>query len=164
MIALIVATTKNLVIGKNNQLPWPRKYSDLSYFKKQTLNHTIIMGRKTYESMGKEPLLYRNNIVVTKNRNYKLNFTNQGTVNLCHDPALLIKTYLHCPELVFVIGGSLIYQYFYNVAQYLYVTVMNEEFSGDSYFVDYQKDNFWNLIYDQDAKYYHCYIYEKEEK
>jgi dihydrofolate reductase len=135
MISMIVAMDKNRTIGINNRLPW-RLPADLAYFKRVTLGHTVIMGRKTYESIGK-PLPGRTNIVLTRDKDYVA----EGCT-VCHsvDKVLKIK---HNGD-VFVIGGANIYNEFFNYADKLYVTLIDEEFAGDTFFNNISNE--WKLI------------------
>lgn len=125
MISLIVAVDKNLLIGNSKGMPWYIK-EDLAYFREVTRGKTVVMGRKTFESIGR-PLPNRRNIVIT--RTPKLiegvevindldKFIAQSTPN----------------EDVFIIGGAEIYSQAYPYVEDLYVTHIDAEFSGDTYF------------------------------
>lgn len=130
MISLIVAISKNNVIGLNNKLPW--HYSeDLKYFKDTTMNKTVLMGKSTFISIGK-PLPKRHNIVVTRD----LEFTHPG-VEVINDLDAFINA-KHDEE-VFIIGGKQIYQQTLPFADKLYITYINREYQGDVFFpeVDY---------------------------
>jgi dihydrofolate reductase len=136
MISLIWAMDKNRLIGKDNKLPW-RLPADLAYFKKMTLGHTVIMGRKTFESIGK-PLPERQNIVVSRNNDF-----NPKGCTVCH-------SILEVPELcsdgeAFVIGGADIYSAFLPYAAKLYLTLIEHEFSGDLFFPEINYDE-WELV------------------
>jgi dihydrofolate reductase len=102
MINLIVATSKNGTIGKNNKIPWDIP-DDLRYFKKKTLGSSIIMGRKTFESIGK-PLPKRENIVITSNENYR----KKGVI-VVNSLEKAIKKANHLNE-IFIIGGQKVYE------------------------------------------------------
>lgn len=122
MINIIAAVGKNLELGKDNKLIWHIP-NDLKYFKENTIGKTIVMGRKTYESMGK-PLPNRKNIVLT-NSNISLN------------DALVINDYrqiLDIKEDVFIIGGTEIFELFLPYANRLYLTEIDYESDADSYF------------------------------
>lgn len=130
MISLIVAISKNNVIGLNNKLPW--HYSeDLKYFKDTTMNKTVLMGKSTFISIGK-PLPKRHNIVVTRDPE----FTHPG-VEVINDLNAFINA-KHDEE-VFIIGGKQIYQQTLPFADKLYITYINREYQGDVFFpeVDY---------------------------
>src|SRR5690625_4410899 len=125
MISIIVAMDKNRVIGYQNTMPWhlPR---DLKFFKETTTGHTIIMGRKTFESIGR-PLPKRKNVVLTRS---KVDFPK--SVEVIHD----IKTIYqwnddHPDEEFFVIGGGHLYEQVIPFANRMYITKINEEFKGD---------------------------------
>ena len=129
MISLITAIGKNGEIGKNNELIWHIK-EDMQYFKQMTLNHPVIMGFNTYKSIGRA-LPNRKNIVITKNNQNKINDKN---IFVYDDINNLIKV-LKDDEEYFIIGGSSIYQAFYDVADKLYLTEINaEDKTADSYF------------------------------
>lgn len=126
MINLIAAVGKNLEIGLNNKLIFHIP-NDLKYFKKITLNKTVVMGRKTYESIG-GPLPNRNNVVLTRD---KFNANNVETV---HN----IKDVLSKKE-VFVIGGEEIYREFIPYADNIYLTEVDEARKADTYFPKFDK-------------------------
>jgi len=136
MISLIWAMDRNRTIGKDNKLPW-RLPADLAYFKRLTLGHKIIMGRKTYESIGK-PLPGRENVIITKNKD----FLSEGCT-LCNSIEEALR--LADEEEAFVIGGAEIYSKFFTYADKLYITQIEENFSGDTFFqeIDF---NEWTLI------------------
>jgi dihydrofolate reductase len=124
-ISLIVAMDQNRVIGLNNRTPW-RLPADMKYFKKTTMGKPIIMGRKTYESIGR-PLPGRKNIVVTSSRHYKA----EGcTVVHSIEDALSAAG----EGEVMVIGGARLYEQLLPVADRLYVTLLEKQFEGDTYF------------------------------
>jgi len=140
MIAILVAVSKNNVIGKDNQLPWHYK-KDLQYFKELTLHHTVLMGRNTYDSilssLGK-PLPKRRNVVASRS----LSFLEGAEV--IHDVDLFIKTFPK-DEKLFIIGGKQIFDQTINHADYLYITHIDQEYEGDTYFSDYQKEDFTKI-------------------
>lgn len=131
MISMIVATASNNVIGSNNQMPWHIP-EDLAYFKQKTLNKTVVMGRKTFESIGK-PLPQRTNIVLTRDMEFS-----HPEVMVYRSAEKLLEDYKH-EELV-IIGGAQIYALFYPYAQRLDITLIDQAFEGDIYFVAYEKD------------------------
>ena len=114
MISFLVAMDQNGLIGRDNDLPW-RLPADLAYFKKLTTGHTIIMGRKTYESIGR-PLPERKNIVITRDAHYQA----QGCVIVCSVAEAL--AHVKEEDNVFVIGGAEIFKAFYPYAERLYIT------------------------------------------
>lgn len=136
-ISIIVAMDKNRLIGKNGVLPWYLP-NDLAYFRKVTMGHTIVMGRKTYESIGK-PLDGRKNIVLTTNRRFKANGV---------EVAYSIKEVLskvNKDEEVFIIGGGEIYKQFLSFADKLYITKIEHEFKGDTYFPNINYND-WKIV------------------
>lgn len=128
MISLIVAMDKNNVIGYKNDMPWHLP-NDLKYFKKRTLGHTIIMGRKTFDSLGRV-LPNRKHVVLTRGNN-----TFPEEVEVIHHIDE-IKQYAarHVDEEVFIIGGGHIFEQALPFADRLYVTIIDETFKGDVFF------------------------------
>src|SRR4051794_9506398 len=144
MISLIVAHDPNRVIGKDNKMPWHLR-EDLAYFKKHTMNKAMIMGRKTYESIGR-PLPGRLNIVVTRNEDYKV----EG-VTVVHSFSEALDIAKEYAEEVMVIGGNQIFNEAFNVADRLYVTFIKKEFEGDTFFPPYGSE--WKLISTSEEKF-----------
>ena len=123
--------SSNRVIGVNNTLPWHLS-EDLKHFKSLTTGHTIIMGRKTYESIGR-PLPNRRNIVISRNSN-----TSYEGVEVVHslEDAFSISTN---DKEVFVIGGSNIYEQALCFVDQLYITEIKKSFLGDAFFPEINK-------------------------
>jgi len=134
---MIVAHANNRVIGKNNAMPWHLP-ADLAYFKKTTLGKPIIMGRKTYESIGR-PLPGRQNIVISRDGNYQAEGVD---VVSSVDAALAL---VNDVEEVMVIGGGAIYQHCLAAAQRLYITHIDADIDGDTYFPEYDF-NVWKKM------------------
>ena len=128
MLSIIVAKAKNNAIGKNNQLLWHLS-DDLKRFKKLTTGHTIIMGRKTFESLGRV-LPNRKHIVFTQNPDFKVDDEN---VEVVHS-MLQIQEYIENDEEAFVIGGAVIYNLLMPYVKKMYVTEIDKEFDGDVFF------------------------------
>ena len=139
-ISIIVAISKNNVIGKDNQLIWNLP-KDMKFFMDTTLNHPVIMGRKNFESIPEKyrPLKNRTNIIITKNNAYKA------------DGCLVVKTIEasltkakedKTAKEIFVIGGGQIYRKFLeeNLVDRMYITHIDERFEGDTFFpeIDYK--------------------------
>jgi dihydrofolate reductase len=124
MIKLIVAISKNRVIGDSNKLIWHLP-ADLKRFKEITSGHPIIMGRKTYESIGR-PLPNRRNIIITRDGSYQVEGCE--VVNSIEEALLLTNN--DC----FIIGGGEIYKQTLHLADQIYMTVIDEEFKGDTHF------------------------------
>ena len=128
LISIIVAVAKNGVIGKDNQLLW-RLPDDLKRFKQLTLGHPMIMGRKTFESIGK-PLPGRTSIVITNQKDFSV----EGII-VAHslDEALNIARGLEEKE-AFIIGGGEIYKQALPLTDHLYVTEVDLVIDGDTFF------------------------------
>lgn len=156
MINIIVATSKNRVIGKSNDLIWHLP-ADLKRFKEMTTHNTIIMGRKTYESIGK-PLPNRRSIVITRDINYKL--YGCDVVNSLEEALEL------CDDNCFVIGGGEIYKQSLIYADKIYLTEIDEDFDGDTYFPELGSE--WvklsKVSFDSDEKNKHSYSFIEYEK
>lgn len=136
-LSAIVAMASNRVIGANNQLPW-RLPADLARFKRLTLGHTLVMGRKTYESIGR-PLPGRTMIVVTRQRDY----APQG-VKVAHsvDEALALA---QGDDEVFIIGGAELYAQTMDRLDRLYLTRIDRDFPGDVSFPEVDLST-WKLL------------------
>ncbi len=146
-IALIVAMAQNGVIGRNNQLPWHLP-EDLRYFKKTTMGKPIIMGRKTFESIGK-PLPGRTNIVISAQENILLpeGVRLAGSVNEARAIAENVGMADGVTE-VMVIGGEQIYSLFMPEAQRIYLTKVHADIEGDASFSAF-KENDWQMVTEQ---------------
>ncbi|WP_441003074.1 type 3 dihydrofolate reductase [Pseudocolwellia agarivorans] len=137
ILSMVVATANNRVIGKDNDMPWHLP-ADLAYFKKTTLGKPVIMGRKTYESIGR-PLPGRQNIVISRDINYKA----EGVETVTSvDAALALVSEV---EEVMVIGGGAIYQHCLPAADRLYITHIEAEIEGDTQFPFYDT-NIWKKV------------------
>ena len=131
-VALIAAVAQNGVIGAGNRLPWQLP-EDLRQFRALTTGHSIIMGRKTWQSIGR-PLPDRQNIVVTRQRD----FTAPGAhVAASLQDALATAT---LPEPVFVIGGEALYREALPLAQDLYLTEIHRDYAGDARFPEFARE------------------------
>lgn len=137
MISLMVAHDPNRVIGLNNDLPWHIP-EDLAYFKETTMGKAMVMGRKTYESIGR-PLPGRESIVITRNKD----FTAEGVV-VVHDIEEAIKQAKEYAEEVMIIGGAEIFRMTLDIADRLYITLIKNEYEGDTFFPSYGPE--WKLI------------------
>ncbi|ADY52597.1 dihydrofolate reductase [Pseudopedobacter saltans DSM 12145] len=125
-VSIIVAIDENKAIGKNNQLLWHLP-NDLKFFKKTTSGHTIIMGRKTFDSIGKA-LPNRRNIVISRNKNLKIE---GAEVYSSIDQAL--NTCKNEQE-VFIIGGAEIYKQAEPITDKFYITKVHHQFDADTFF------------------------------
>ena len=133
-ILLIAAVDKNLAIGKDGKIPWRIK-EDLQYFQKNTLNTAMIMGRSTFDSIGK-PLPNRQNIVMTKSPSNR-----EGVIEVS-DAANAIKEAKKASNKISIIGGESIYKEFLPLASRLLITEINITIDGaDTFFPAWQKQN-----------------------
>ena len=128
MLSIIVAKAKNNIIGKNNELVWHLP-EDLKHFKNLTTGHTIIMGRKTFESLEKV-LPNRKHVIFSQNPDFKVKDEN---VEVVHS-LLQIQDLIEGEEEAFVIGGAMIYNFLMPYVKKMYVTQINEEFDGNAFF------------------------------
>jgi len=133
-IILIAAMAKNRVIGKGNAIPWHIP-GEQQRFKGMTMGHTLIMGRKTFESIGR-PLPGRKTIVVSRNPEYRA----PG----CFVAQSLTAAIALCPkeETIFIAGGGQIYQEALPLAESIYLTVLDREVVGDILFPEFDPDQF----------------------
>ena len=139
MLSIIVAKAKNNIIGKDNKLLWNLP-ADLKRFKELTTGHVIIMGRKTFESIGKV-LPNRKHIIFSQNRDLKYDDEN---VEVVHS-MLEIKEYIDNDEENFVIGGAMIYNLLMPHVTKMYVTQVNKDFEGDAFFPKINED-IWEVV------------------
>ena len=139
ILSLLVAADEQNVIGKDNKLPWHLP-NDLRYFKNQTWGMPILMGRKTFESIGR-PLQGRNSIVITRSNNWQ----HEG-VAVVHtiDEAIASAEKLGARE-VFVIGGAEIFASTAERADRIYLTRIHHQFDGDVYFPELAPDK-WKQV------------------
>jgi dihydrofolate reductase len=150
-IKLICAISKNNVIGNENKLPWNLS-EDLKRFKKLTSNNLVVMGRKTFDSIGR-PLPNRKNIVLSNNLNLKID-----GVEVFNSPDEVISLYKEIPEKkdMYIIGGTFVYKLFLEYCDYLYITYVDKNFEGDAFFpkIDWKA---WNLTREEEK-------YDENEK
>nr|WP_267354534.1 type 3 dihydrofolate reductase [Gilliamella sp. B2840] len=146
MLSVIVAMAHHRVIGQNNQMPWHLP-ADLAWFKKNTLHKPVIMGRKTFESIGR-PLPNRHNIIVSRQAVSDLNANPNISCVQSIEAALSLVQAQHVEE-AFVIGGGNIYQQVLPLINRLYLTHIDADLQGDTYFPDYLPEQ-WQVIYQQD--------------
>jgi len=158
-ITLIVAAAENNAIGKNNQMPWHLP-NDFKYFKKNTLEHSVVMGRKTFESIGK-PLPERRNIVLTRD----LKYANQE-VDVANSIQEVI-TYCRDEREIFIIGGAEVYKQALPLANKILLTRVHTTIDGDAYFPELL-DHQWKLIsaekHQKDEKHAFDYTFEVYER
>lgn len=143
----IVAMTRKRVIGKNNDLPWHLP-EDLAYFKKVTMGCPIVMGRKTFESIGR-PLPGRENIIVTRNKNYSPNavtgldsskLENTHVVHSLGEAKTLCEKLPHtnAKREIFLIGGAQLFQESLDLCDRHYITWIEKDFEGDTFFPEFE--------------------------
>ncbi|MBI4018043.1 MAG: type 3 dihydrofolate reductase [Candidatus Aenigmarchaeota archaeon] len=141
VISLIAAVSRNRVIGKDYDMPW-RLPADWAYFKRKTIGKPCIMGRKTFESLGK-PLRDRPNIVITRDVAYKAD----GCV-VVHSLEEALRAAGNAPEIM-VIGGADVFRQFLPFASRMYLTFIDEDFQGDTFFPEYNADE-WVVAFRED--------------
>ena len=140
IISLVVAASDNNVIGKNNQLLWHLP-KDMKFFKNVTWAMPVVMGRKTFESMGSKPLSGRKNIVITR----KTGWHAEGVLVVNSvDAAAALAEGLNYKE-IFIIGGGEIYLIAFERANKIYMTRVHAELEGDTYFPVIEKND-WTLV------------------
>lgn len=153
MINIIVAADENNVIGKDNDLIWHLP-DDLRFFKQKTNGHPIIMGRRTFESVGR-PLPNRTNIIITRSSDFKAD----GCV-VVHslDEALQVAD----QEEIFIVGGSDIYRQALPMAERVYLTRVHHRFEGDRHFPELGDE--WleieSVLHPKDEKHVHAFTFK----
>jgi dihydrofolate reductase len=140
IVSLVVAAAENNVIGKNNQLLWHLP-KDMKFFKNLTWAMPVVMGRKTFESMGSKPLPGRKNIIITRQPGWKADGVQ--VVNSV-DAAVALAASLNYNE-TFIIGGGEIYMIAFDKADKIYMTRVHTEPEGDAYFPVMEKND-WELV------------------
>ncbi|MGM0588886.1 MAG: dihydrofolate reductase [Bacteroidota bacterium] len=131
ILASIVAHDPHLVIGKDGTLPW--HYSeDLKFFKRTTMGHPIVMGRGVFEELDEKPLPGRRNVVLSRTRTYDQVET--------YSSWKAAREALSGEEKVFIIGGGEIYRQTMDEIDLLYVTLVHQEYEGDTFFPEYRDD------------------------
>lgn len=155
-LSIIAAIAKNRVIGKDNKMPWHLP-ADLQFFKKTTMGCPIIMGRKTYDSIGRA-LPGRLNIILSRDKALQIDGC---TVVNSLDEAMLAAKHENADE-VFITGGAHLYNKFIDDVDRLYLTLIDEEFEGDTFFPDYTQYN-WKqsqkITYQADDKNPYTYTF-----
>ena len=138
LVTIIAAVSENGVIGRGGGLPWHLS-DDLKHFKKLTTGHTVIMGRRTFESFGARPLPNRRNIIITRNKKY----SPEGVeVAASFDDALSLSS---DDDEVFVCGGQQVYEQAIPLAGRMYLSHVEAIIEGgDTFFPEYESDN-WQL-------------------
>lgn len=163
MIHIIVAAGKRGEIGYKNQLLCHLS-ADLKHFKELTTGHTVLMGRKTWDSLPKKPLPNRRNIVISRNGSLQLDGAEVFT-----SPEEALET-VKTGEEVFIIGGEQIYQLFVNKTDIIHLTRIQAEFEADAFFPKINQED-WTLVeeisYQKDEKNSYNFVFQtfvKKEK
>ena len=138
MIAFLWAQDENGIIGNQGTLPWSLP-NDLKYFKKMTIEKAIVMGRKTFEGMGKRPLPNRINIILTTDKSYEAD-----GVKVMHSVNEVMEFAKNYEKDTIITGGTAVFEAFIPFADVLYKTVIHAEFEGDTVIptIDWNK---WKL-------------------
>ena len=140
-ISIVVAFDQNRLIGKNNELPWHLP-ADLKHFKSITMGHHMVMGRKTFDSIGK-PLPGRTSVVIT--RQHGLQIEGCIVVNNLEEALEYCKGQLE----IFIVGGAEIFKWALPLCTDLYVTQIHHQFSGDTWFPEIKTDE-WSILSKED--------------
>ncbi len=159
ILSLIAAMASNRVIGNKGDIPW-KIPGEQKMFKKITLGHTVIMGRKTYESLG-SPLPERTNIVITRQTDYQA-----PGCTVVHDLAAAIAACGSDEQEAFICGGGQLYHESLEMADKIYLTVIPREIPGDTYFPEIAETDF-AITTSEDIvgiEPYHFYVYERVKK
>lgn len=156
LISLIVAMASNRVIGNRGEIPW-KIPGEQKMFKEITMGHTMIMGRKTYEAIGRA-LPGRSNIVITRQTDYQA-----PGCKVVHDLERALESCSPEEDEAFIIGGGQIYHETISAADRIYLTVLPKEVSGDTYFPEFSESDFEIIKSDfiDAVEPYHFYIYER---
>ena len=159
IISMIVAMAANSVIGADNKIPW-RLPRDQQRFKTITMGKPIVMGRKTYESIGR-PLPGRHNIIVSRNPDYQAD-----GCTVVHSPHEAVQAAGTVDEIV-IIGGYYLYQAFLPQTNRLYLTTLAEAFAGDVTFPEFDRNEWQTTLsetHEPDEKNAHRYTFEILER
>ena len=159
MISLVVAYAHGRVIGKDGKIPW-RLPNDLRNVKRITTGHTIVMGRATFESIGR-PLPNRRNVVLTRQRVLEI-----PGVEVIHS----IEEALTLDDDLFVLGGENVYREFLPLADRLYITEVDYKTDGDTFFPEWDRDTFRlvsmqeGVLDEKNTLLHTFYVYERENE
>ena len=127
MIKMIWCEDINHGIAKNNQLPWHIK-EEMLFFKNTTLNNIVVMGKNTWLSLNKKPLINRINYVLTRNKDFKINLDN---VFVIHDILDILELNQTSDKDIYIIGGKKVYEAFFKYAQQLIISKLNDDYQCD---------------------------------
>jgi dihydrofolate reductase len=134
MVSIIAAVSSNGYIGYNNKLPWPKIPEDMEWFRKHTMGHTVIMGRKTWESIGSKPLPGRKNIILSRD------------ISLFHPEAIVLSSLEFAVNFYdgdsFIIGGGQLFEKAYPMVDRIYLTRVCKQIKGDTKFYFHDHNDF----------------------
>lgn len=156
-VIIIAAVAENNVIGKDNKIPWHYK-EDFQHFKALTSSHVVVMGRKTYESIGK-PLPNRTNIVVSRNKELQIH----GCIIAASLAEAIHTAKQNNAQKCFIIGGSSLYAEALPIADQLELTYVHKAVDGDTYFPTWDK-NEWKETQRQDFQEFSFVTYTRKEE
>lgn len=142
MLNCIVAVERNQGIGYNGQMPWPHLKGDMKWFREKTIDSIVIMGRKTWDSIGRKPLSNRINLVLSKS-------LVEGCKMSSSDPNWLLDycKVFYPNKQIYIMGGGTVYQQYLKVIDRFYITEIDADFECDTFFnLNYVQDNFTNII------------------
>lgn len=152
MISIIAALDPNRVIGKDGKLPWHIS-EDLKNFKRLTSGATVIMGRRTFESIGR-PLPNRNNIVISTT------MQPQAGIDVCRSLPEAIEKAKSYNKDIFIIGGSRAYREALPIADRMYLSFVKKEYDGDAYFPEFDESK-WKITDRKDFEEFELVAYER---
>lgn len=165
-INIIASVSKNGIIGKDNDMPW-KQSDDLKRFKDLTIGHIVIMGKRTFQSIG-SPLVGRVNIILTNDKKFNVfgcyvSSSIENALELAYE--IIDEGLYNVKDDIFVIGGGQIYKQLINISNKLYITRIDCEIEGDTYFPEIKN---WKLvskeIHEKDEKNEYNYTYENYER
>jgi dihydrofolate reductase len=157
MINIIVAYANGRVIGKDGKIPWHLP-DDMQHFKRTTSGHTVVMGRKTFESIGR-PLPQRRNIILTHSNDLHV-----PGIEVVHDPQAI-----RAMDDVFIIGGESVYRHFLALAERLYITEVAYDVDGDAFFPAWDRASFTlismreGILDEKNGLPHTFYVYERKK-
>lgn len=160
-VALVAALDRHRVIGRNGTMPWHLP-DDLRHFRRLTVGHSVVMGRRTFAALGHRPLPERHNIVLTRDPAYEA----PVGVDVVHDRASAWQVAAADQELM-VIGGAEVYSAFWDVATRLYLTRIEAAFEGDTFFPAWSGRG-WRcqsqIPHPADERHPYAFVYERWER
>lgn len=165
-VSIIVAHSKNRVIGNDNTIPWYLR-EDMQFFKRSTIGKIVIMGRKTYESIPEKhrPLIARITYILTRDKNY---IVDHPDVKVFHDFKKALMMAKLTENEIMIAGGGEIYEQALPYTDIIYATILEHEFEGTVFFPEISEDD-WNItdsiedFYDTTLKlYYRRFIYQRK--